>query len=377
MAFLDRTLSTFFTPAETSALARVVPLNQLPEAVGRNDAREHLASILGPPLGGALFGLAIYAPFAAYAASYGISFASTAALVTPLEPPPRTAMRLRAELADGLRFVWRVPFLRASIFQAAGTNLTWSGLLLTLVFIARAHGASSAEVGAMYALIGLGGLLGSASQPQTARQVGAPRNRSRLSVDLDAPDRALTLTSDPFVLGAIAERNAALGYLERGRRRYNHEAHARRNTWTRDSSGRLHLIRPSTTRVSRRWLPLRVRRRAHDSLGNRSLDARHRDPLKPNSGTPQTTCAHMTPWKHRTAGVAIATAAPISATAEALAGAGVYASVIWGLRPPPPRRESLGAMRLPATGCVLGRQLISPRNDGVVASNPRLGSGAA
>ena len=122
VAFLDRTLSTFFTPAETSALARVVPLNQLPEAVGRNDAREHLASILGPPLGGALFGLAIYAPFAADAASYGISFASTAALVTPLEPPPRTAMRLRAELADGLRFVWRVPFLRASILGAPGTN---------------------------------------------------------------------------------------------------------------------------------------------------------------------------------------------------------------------------------------------------------------
>lgn len=54
---------------------------------------------------------------------------------------------------------------------------------------------------------------------------------------------------------------------------------------------------------------------------------------------------------------------------------GVYASVVWGLRPPSPRRESRGAMRLRATGRVLGRQLISPRNDDVrVRHRERLGS---
>ena len=53
---------------------------------------------------------------------------------------------------------------------------------------------------------------------------------------------------------------------------------------------------------------------------------------------------------------------------------GVYASVIWGLRPPPPRPKSRGAMRLPATSRVLRRQLISPRNDGVGSSSLPVGS---
>ena len=203
VAFVDRTLSTFFSPAEQSALAHVVPVEQLPEAIGRNDAREHLASLIGPPIGGALFGLAIYAPFAADAASYGISFTSVAFLRTRLRAPARSSLRLRAELVEGIRFIWRVPFLRASILQAAGTNLTWSGLLLTLVFVARAHGASGAVVGAMYALIGAGGLLGSAASRRLLAHFSLPAIVLGAVWIWTVLIGLLTLTSNPFILGAV------------------------------------------------------------------------------------------------------------------------------------------------------------------------------
>jgi len=99
---------------KASALARVVPPERYAEGVGRNDAREHVAS------------LAASAPFVADATSYAVSFGAIAALRTPLAAPPTERRRLRAEVLDGLRFIWAVPFLRASLLQAAGTSVTWS-----------------------------------------------------------------------------------------------------------------------------------------------------------------------------------------------------------------------------------------------------------
>jgi hypothetical protein len=49
---------------------------------------------------------------------------------------------------------------------------------------------------------------------------------------------------------------------------------------------------------------------------------------------------------------------------------GVYAPAVWGRWPPPLRRKFLGTMRLRATGRVLLRHLLSPRNE-----SPRFESG--
>jgi MFS family permease len=203
VAFVDRTLSTFFAPAESAALARIVPPERLSEAVGRNDAREHLSTLLGPPLGGALFGVATYAPFAADAVSYGLSFGCVAAVRTPLAAAHVERRPLRAEIAAGLRFIWRVPFLRASLLQATGTNLTWSAVTLTLVLVTRAHGASGAEIGAMLALMGVGGLFGSAASRSLLARFSLPAIVVG-SVWLWTAAIALLLTStNAFVLGAL------------------------------------------------------------------------------------------------------------------------------------------------------------------------------
>ena len=204
VAFVDRTLTTFFTPAEATALARVVPLGQLPEAVGRNDAREHIATLLGPPLGGALFGLWAAAPFVADAASYGASFAAASALRTPLRPTAPGEENGRPRVLDGLRFIWTVPFLRASLFQAAGTNLTWSALTLTLVVVARDRGASGLEVGAMLALLGVGGLVGSALSGRLLARFSLPAIVLGSVWIWTGLIALLVAADDPFVLGAIS-----------------------------------------------------------------------------------------------------------------------------------------------------------------------------
>jgi len=70
VAFVERTLSLLFAPAETAALSRIVPSEQMSVAIASNDARENAAGIVGPLLGGALFGFARAAPFAVNAFSY-------------------------------------------------------------------------------------------------------------------------------------------------------------------------------------------------------------------------------------------------------------------------------------------------------------------
>jgi MFS family permease len=204
VAFLDRTLTTFFSPAEISALGRVVPAAQLPEAVGRNDAREHIATLLGPPLGGALFGVSAAAPFVADAASYAASFAAASLLRTPLDPAPADEAAGRPRVLEGLRFIWNVPFLRASLLQAAGTNLTWSALNLTLVVVARDRGASGAKIGFMFALLGVGGLIGSAASRRLLARFSLPQIVLGSVWVWAALIAALVPIGDPIVLGAVA-----------------------------------------------------------------------------------------------------------------------------------------------------------------------------
>jgi hypothetical protein len=112
VAFADRTLSTFFAPAEGVCARPRRPAGAV--CGGRRPQRRARACREAS------------APFVADATSYAVSFGAIAALRTPLAAPPTERRRLRAEVLDGLRFIWAVPFLLASLLQAAGTNVTRS-----------------------------------------------------------------------------------------------------------------------------------------------------------------------------------------------------------------------------------------------------------
>ena len=105
-AFTENAMGEFFRPASTAAVRRVIDPAQMPEAVSRSEARSYGATIVGPPLGGLLYGLAQYLPFAADAASYIYSFVSTFLVRTPMQPePPATTepQRIITQLTGGVR----------------------------------------------------------------------------------------------------------------------------------------------------------------------------------------------------------------------------------------------------------------------------------
>jgi MFS family permease len=69
---VEGTLFVFFNLAEVACLPRVVPPEQLPAATAQNSATDGTSFLVGPALGGALFGLGQMLPFLGDAVSYTI-----------------------------------------------------------------------------------------------------------------------------------------------------------------------------------------------------------------------------------------------------------------------------------------------------------------
>ena len=170
-AFVEGALFVFFRLSESAALPHIVPKPQLPTAIARNQAREQGADLAGQPLGGALFGVAHLLPFVADAVSYAASVVSLL-FVRPAfqEDRERTPLRLRAEIVEGVSWLWRNAFLRATILLVAGSNFAFSAIFLALIVRARNLGTSSAEIGVMLGFIGAGAIVGSFAAPPIQRR---------------------------------------------------------------------------------------------------------------------------------------------------------------------------------------------------------------
>jgi hypothetical protein len=172
VALVDGTGFVFFSISERAALPHVVPDEQLPAALARNQAREYAALLAGTPLGGVLFGLGRTVPFFANAGSYFVSVVSLLFIRSRLEGTRIAPRRhLVAEVRDGIAWLWHQPFLRTTSLLVTGSDFTLNALYLVVIVVARDRGASSALIGAMFAFLGAGGILGAVAAPTLARRV--------------------------------------------------------------------------------------------------------------------------------------------------------------------------------------------------------------
>jgi MFS family permease len=174
VAFLEGTCAVFFKIAETPVVVRMVASEQLPGAVAQNQAREYGAFLVGPPLGGILFGFGRALPFIADAASYLVSAVALRGIRRPFQSVRDSSSRRAIDEArEGVLWLWREPFLRMSEVLVAGSNLISNALGLSLIVIAREKGASSGEVGVMLALVAAGGLAGAVAAPFLRAHISA------------------------------------------------------------------------------------------------------------------------------------------------------------------------------------------------------------
>jgi MFS family permease len=94
---------------------------------------------------------------------------------TPAELPDRGEhpASLITDIREGLRFVWREHRIRAVAFCTATSNL-FSGVMMAVVllFMARELGFSSGKIGFVFAVSGLGAVIGALIAPWLARRFG-------------------------------------------------------------------------------------------------------------------------------------------------------------------------------------------------------------
>lgn len=204
VAFVEGTGYTFFTVAERASLRHLVPPELLPAAAAQNQARHSAAMLAGQPLGGLLFSLGRAVPFVFDALSYLVSLALLLLIRRPLqdEREPR-ARNLRDEIVEGLAFLWRHPFLRTTSLLVTGSDLVLNALFLTVIVIAREHGASAGAIGLMTACVGAGGLVGATLAPALARRLSL---RQTVGVTMAVPALLVPLlafVTQPLLLGLV------------------------------------------------------------------------------------------------------------------------------------------------------------------------------
>jgi MFS family permease len=166
VAVLTGAGSGLFSPAETSAVRSVVPDEDLATALSQNQARQHVASLAGGPLGGALFSVVRWLPFAVDAMTYAVSWLLLGRIRTDLSvatsgPRPR----MRASLATGFRFIVERPLFRVLMVWASLVNLLVNALFFVAILRLLEGGFPAVQIGLVEAATGLFGVLGAVAAP--------------------------------------------------------------------------------------------------------------------------------------------------------------------------------------------------------------------
>lgn len=137
--------------AESAALPQVVAPDQISTAMAENEATTRTSQLIGPPIGGALFGLVHALPFIADAISSGVLVCALLRLRTGLTPDRGAASTsLWADIAEGLAWVRHQAFIVVTLLLTSGANALLTGIYLLVIVIARNAGASPTAIGLIF-----------------------------------------------------------------------------------------------------------------------------------------------------------------------------------------------------------------------------------
>jgi predicted MFS family arabinose efflux permease len=177
VALLTGAGAGLFAPAEISAVRTVVPAEDLPTALSQNQARLHVAGLVGAPLGGVLYSVARWLPFAADAVSFAVSWVLLGRVRSDLAAPkvdgPRR--RPRQDLAEGIRFIASRPFFRVLTVWSALTNLAVNALFFVAVLRLIQGGFDPLHIGLVETAAGVFGILGAVIAPWLIDRVATGR----------------------------------------------------------------------------------------------------------------------------------------------------------------------------------------------------------
>jgi MFS family permease len=134
VVFGSAIIGSFYAPAESAGIQQVVPTEQLGSAMAAMEGRSAVASLVAGPVGGVLYGFSRSWPLVASVVGYAVAGICTALVKRPLngDLSHTRASSAVSALAEGIRFVRSVSFLRTGILIFSLLNLGFGGMLYAL-----------------------------------------------------------------------------------------------------------------------------------------------------------------------------------------------------------------------------------------------------
>lgn len=157
--FASATIYIFFETAQFAAIPNLVGREELVAANGRIQASFATAAIVGPLAGGALlFVMPVEDLLYVDAATFLVSAVTLSLVRRPFNAGgARARTTVRADIAEGLRYVLRHPVLRNISAMMALINFVSTTVFAQLVLYAKVRfAASDSEIGALFAAGGVG-----------------------------------------------------------------------------------------------------------------------------------------------------------------------------------------------------------------------------
>ncbi|MFJ3788549.1 MFS transporter [Kitasatospora sp. NPDC090091] len=168
LATVEGLLTAVAMPAGMAALPRLVPRRELDAAVAFGQGQSYAVQFLGPLLGAALYRLQPAVPFLLDGLSYLVSLGLVLTVRRSLGGGDRGGQdRLRAAVADGLRYVVGSRYLRALLAWSALVNFATAGIAFVLVVVAGRDRPQS--LGVALAVTAVAGVAGALLAPRFPR----------------------------------------------------------------------------------------------------------------------------------------------------------------------------------------------------------------
>ncbi|MEU8083890.1 MFS transporter [Micromonospora sp. NPDC049101] len=197
------------TLADT-AMGALLPAVVAPDELASANARLYASFTVGnqfvaKPLGAWLFVISAAVPFGVDALTFAISAALIAGIrPQPVSAKPRLQTSLRAEVAAGLKWLWRHRLLRLLAVSMGLSNIAFGAAFAVFVLYCRERlGVSGVGYGFLLTAFAVGGLVGTTIAARLTRALGnATVLRAGLVVEI-VTHVSLAITTTPW-LAAIA-----------------------------------------------------------------------------------------------------------------------------------------------------------------------------
>ncbi len=220
VAFLTGCLAVFFDLSYPTLFVSVTPRERFLEGNSLVHGSRSFSFVAGPSLGGLLVQL-FSAPFALLADA--VSFLGSALFlgrVRAEEPPVDRAAGagIRAQAAEGLRFIGGNPIFRPTLTAVATLNFfNYAFQALFILYATRTLGVSAGALGLVLGVAALGGICGAVVAGRVGRRLGVGRAFALGCVLFTAPLVLVPLAQGPEALVLVflfaAEFLSGLGVM--------------------------------------------------------------------------------------------------------------------------------------------------------------------